>query len=83
MCIRDSYYLRRQFNDLHELFEAYKMDRVFSSPEALIEATQSLSARQRALLMDMIRSNPNISGYSLTMADVYKRQRHGRLRMHV
>ncbi len=66
--LHEHYYLRRQFNDLHELFEAYKMDRVFSSPEALIEATQSLSARQRALLMDMIRSNPNISGYSLTMA---------------
>lgn len=44
------------------------MDRVFSSPEALIEATQSLSARQRALMMDMIRSNPKICGYSLTMA---------------
>ena len=66
--LHEHYYLRRQFDDLHALFEAYKMDRVFSSPEALIEATQSLSARQRALMMDMIRSNPKICGYSLTMA---------------
>lgn len=61
-------YLKRQYDDLLAMFDAYKMDRVYGSPEEMIEATQQLSARQRALLMDMLRSNPRINGYSMTMS---------------
>ena len=61
-------YLTNQYNDLLVMFDAYKMDRVFGSPEEMIQASQEVSARQRALLLDMVRSNPLINGYSMTMA---------------
>ena len=61
-------YLTNQYNDLLVMFDEYKMDRVFGSPEEMIQASQEVSARQRSLLLDMVRSNPKINGYSMTMA---------------
>lgn len=60
--------LTPQVAQIRDIYEKYGCDQLYSSPEAMLTATQNLQASQRELLFDMIRSNGMISGYSLTMS---------------
>ena len=56
---------------LDYIYSEYGFDSVFATQEDIITQSQLLQARQRALLVDYIRSNPKISGYSMTQgADI-------------
>ena len=60
--------LKPQVEQITKIFEDYGCDRIYGSAEEMIVDSQRLQASQRALLFDYIRSNPKISGYSLTMS---------------
>ena len=55
-----------QLKVLSGLFEEYRLNEIYGAQEDFIIESQRLSAVQRSLLADYIRSNPRISGYSLT-----------------
>lgn len=61
--------LQRQTDELRLFFDEYGLDRVWSTPEELIEETEVYQASQRALLLTMIRRLGNVSGHSMTMAN--------------
>ena len=58
--------INRQLQVLAQLYEDYKLNQVYAAQEDFIIESQIASAKQRSLLTDYIRSNPKISGYSLT-----------------
>ena len=55
-----------QISTLYNLYSIYKMHTAYGTPELLIRDTQQHQSDMRGLLFDYIRSNPRISGYSLT-----------------
>ncbi|MCQ2424891.1 MAG: hypothetical protein MJ070_01995 [Lachnospiraceae bacterium] len=60
---------QRQTEDLRVFFDEYGLDRVWATPEEMIEATEVYQASQRALLLTMIRRLGSVSGHSMTMAN--------------
>ncbi len=63
--------IAQQLEALDYIYSEYGFDSVFATQEDIITQSQLLQARQRALLVDYIRSNPKISGYSMTQgADI-------------
>lgn len=55
-----------QISDFKAYYENYKLDYIFSSPEAVIRASNELSAKQRFRLLTYIRSIGKINGYFMT-----------------
>jgi hypothetical protein len=51
---------------LYGLYDKHKMYEVYGTPELLIRASQTHQAEMRTRLIDYIRSNPRINGYSMT-----------------
>lgn len=57
----------RQTQVWEALFTGYGLDRIYGTAEDVILESQRNSAEQRSLLVDYIRSNPKINGFSQTM----------------
>lgn len=55
-----------QIPTLYQLYDKYEMYKGYGTPELLLRDTQQLQSNLRGLLIDFIRSNARISGYSLT-----------------
>ncbi|MBE6636297.1 MAG: hypothetical protein E7618_00660 [Ruminococcaceae bacterium] len=49
-------------------YTAYRLDRIFATPEAAFRASYALQGKQRRLYFDYIRRVDRFSGYSMTMA---------------
>ena len=58
--------ISKQLNTLNEMWEKYNVGNVYSAKEDLILESQRLQSQQRSLIVDYIRSNPKINGYSMT-----------------
>ncbi len=56
-----------QVKTLYSLYDKYNMASAYGTPELLIRDTQVLSAYNRGIYIDYIRSNYRINGYSMTM----------------
>lgn len=59
--------LKQQVADYRNFFEEYGLDRIWSSPEAVLEDTEAYQTRQRAMQLTMIRRVDGFNGYSMTM----------------
>ena len=63
--------IAQQLEALDYIYTQYGLNTVFATQEDIVTQSQILQARQRSLLVDYIRSNPKISGYSMTQgADI-------------
>ncbi len=61
--------LKQQVAELREYFDAYGIDRIFATPERMIEASEAFQTEQRRLMLTMIRRNEGVNGHSMTMAN--------------
>ncbi len=61
--------LRQQVAELRAYFDDYGIDRIFATPEQMIEASEAFQTEQRRLMLTMIMRNEGINGYSMTMAN--------------
>lgn len=64
--LEDYTWLDEQANAFARDFERLKLNRVFAFPEHALRESQKNSAMARREIFDVLRSNPRISGYSLT-----------------
>lgn len=62
----DSGWLKKQSEDFTKDFYRLGMDKVYSFPESLLKASQAMNAEDRKRFFDIVRSNPNYNGFSLT-----------------
>lgn len=61
-------WLSRQISSFEAYYKQYNMAAAYATPESAIHYSQVMSARQRNLFFDYIRSNGTVSGYSMTQA---------------
>lgn len=64
--LEDSSWLEYQSKCLERDFERLGLNKIYPFPELMLRESQKNSAVDRRLMFDAIRSNPKISGYSLT-----------------
>ncbi len=64
--LMDYRWVKKQSEDLCRDYRKFGFDRVYPFPETMLEESQRLGARQRTLGFNLIRSNPQICGFSLT-----------------
>ncbi len=64
--LEDSAWLYRQSVDFERDFYRLGLDKLYPFPESVLKDSQRLNAEERKRIFDLIRSNPKISGYSLT-----------------
>lgn len=64
--LEDAAWLKKQSLDFMADFDRFGLDRVFPFPETLLKESQRVHSAERTELFNVIRSNPRISGYSLT-----------------
>lgn len=64
--LEDGSWYREQSEKFAADWKRLGFDDVYPFPEDLLRESQRLNARQRTIGFDLIRSNPRISGYSLT-----------------
>lgn len=62
----DYKWVKKQSDDLKRDFSRFGFDRVYPYPETMLNESLRLGARQRSLGFNMIRSNPQICGFSMT-----------------
>lgn len=62
----DSSWLKRQGDALESDWERLGLKKVFPFAESFLKESQRKNAKERKSLFDMLRSNNNLSGYSLT-----------------
>ncbi|MBE6636296.1 MAG: hypothetical protein E7618_00655 [Ruminococcaceae bacterium] len=55
-----------QISELRQYYTSYGLDRIFTSPEALLRASNKMSALQKTRLMSYIRSIDTMNGYIMT-----------------
>ncbi len=58
--------ISKQLNTLNEMFNKFNVGSIYSSKEDIIRESERLQSKQRSLLVDYMRSNPKINGYSMT-----------------
>jgi len=58
--------IARQITTMQEMYEEYDINKIYGSLEELLKDSQALQSEQRNLLVDYIRSNEKINGYSMT-----------------
>ncbi len=64
--LEDSGWLEYQSLSLMRDWEALGLDKVYPFAEMMLKESQRLSAEERRLMFDIVRSNPRLCGYSLT-----------------
>lgn len=64
--LEDFSWLKAQSDALAEDWKRLGMEKVYPFPEMMLKESQRLSALDRRLIFDAIRSNPKHNGYSLT-----------------
>ena len=64
--LEDCSWLEYQSKALERDFDRLGLAKIFAFPERMLRESQRLSALDRRMLFDILRSNPRISGYSLT-----------------
>ena len=64
--LEDASWLKYQSDKITEDFYRFGLDKLFASPEALLKESQKVNADERKRIFDILRSNPNLAGYSLT-----------------
>ena len=64
--LEDAEWLGRQSRAFARDFDRLGLRKIFAFPERLLRESQKNSALDRRMFFDLIRANPNISGYSLT-----------------
>ena len=62
----DCSWLKKQSEDFTADFYRMGVDKVYPFPESLLKDSQRLNAEERKRFFDIVRSNPNFNGYSLT-----------------
>ena len=62
----DYKWVKKQSDDLIADFSKFGFDRVYPFPETMLNESLRLGARQRNLGFNLIRANPQISGFSMT-----------------
>lgn len=64
--LEDASWVREQSEGLYADWKRLGLDNVYPFPEDMLRDSQRLNARQRTLGFDLMRSNPNLCGFSLT-----------------
>jgi hypothetical protein len=64
--LEDRVFFRAIVEDFQKDWQRFKMDGVYPFPEDMLRDSQRVHASQRRQWFDLVRSNPNLCGHSLT-----------------
>lgn len=64
--LEDASWLKAQSNAFTKDFFRFGLEKLFAFPESLLKENQRINADERKRVFDILRSNPNLPGYSLT-----------------
>lgn len=64
--LEDVSWLKKQSDDFSADFYRLGYGKLFAFPESVLKESQRINADERKRVFDMLRSNPNLPGYSLT-----------------
>ncbi len=64
--LEDASWLKTQSDAFSRDFYRFGLEKLFAFPESLLKENQRINADERKRVFDILRSNPNLPGYSLT-----------------